>query len=243
MTISVALAAYQGQRFIAEQLDSILPQLGPHDEVIVSDDLPGGPTEEMVRAYAKRDARVKYFAGPGKGVIRNFDAAIRRCSGDVIFLSDQDDVWLPHKVQRVMAALEGGADLVLHDATVTDGALQVTQPSFFAAHGSRPGYFHNVLKNSYMGCCMAFKKELLPYLLPIPQNVPMHDQYIGLQAERYGTVCFLKEPLILYRVHGGNVTGRATALSEKICWRLQILKATGCGFPGKRKNTGSQAKS
>ncbi len=229
MTISVALAAYQGQQFIAEQLDSILPQLGPSDEIIVSDDQPGGATETVVRAYAGRDPRVKYFAGPGDGVIRNFNAAISRCSGDVIFLSDQDDIWLPNKVERVMAAISAGADLVLHDAAVTDKDLHITEPSFFAAHGSKPGYWQNVIRNSYMGCCMAFRASLLPYLIPIPENVPMHDQYIGLQAEKYGKVTFIKEPLILYRVHGGNVTGRATRLSEKIRWRLEILSATRFG--------------
>lgn len=224
MKVSVALAAYHGEQFIEEQLQSILTQLNRGDEVIVSDDAPGGETQAIVERMAKEDDRLHYIAGPGKGVIANFNHAIAKTSGDVIFLADQDDVWLPNKVTTCLAALEG-ADLVLHNATVVDGDLTVKEPSFFASHGSKPGLLTNFIRNSYMGCCMAFKAGLKPYILPIPATVPMHDQYIGLQAEKYGKVAFIEEPLLLYRVHGGNVTGRATSLKEKLTWRMQIAAA------------------
>ncbi len=222
--ISVALAAYKGESFIEEQLNSILIQLEPHDEVIVSDDLPGGKTEEIVKAMARDDARIRYVKGPGKGLIKNFENAIKNCTGDFIFLADQDDVWLPDKVETIKDKLLSGADLVLHNAMVTDGKLKVTDTSFFKSHGTKTGYFNNLLKNSYMGCCMAFKKDLCRTILPFPDNLPMHDQWIGLLAEKTGEVCLVEKPLILYRRHGGNMTGSATTLKQKITWRISIAQ-------------------
>lgn len=231
MKISVALAAYNGEKFIEEQLYSILRQLGDGDEVIVSDDNPCGETQRIVCAIAEKDSRVKYFAGPGKGVIKNFEYAIGLCTGDIIFLSDQDDVWLDGKVKAVTDEIKSGAVLVLHNAKVTDSKLKVTDESFFKSHGSRSGYLTNIIRNSYMGCCMAFDKSLKDVILPFPESLPMHDQYIGLVAEKYAKkngrrVTFLNTPYIYYRQHGSNVTGGRTSLSNKIIWRVNIIPKT-----------------
>ena len=222
--ISVALAAYKGENFIGEQLSSILTQLTDSDEVIVSDDFPQGKTREIVLAMAESDKRIKYIEGPAKGLIMNFENAIKNCTGDYIFLADQDDVWLPDKVERVVEELEKGADLVLHNAMVTDVNLKITDTSFFNSHGTKTGYFNNILKNSYMGCCMAFKAGLKKKILPFPENLPMHDQWIGLLAEKTGKVSLVSKPLILYRRHGENMTGGKTSLKQKIVWRISIAK-------------------
>lgn len=222
--ISVALAAYKGENFIGEQLSSILTQLTDIDEVIVSDDFPQGKTKEIVLEMAEEDARIKYIEGPSKGLIMNFENAIKNCTGDYIFLADQDDAWLPDKVEKVCEEFEKGADLVLHNAMVTDKDLKITDTSFFSSHGTKTGYFNNILKNSYMGCCMAFKKELKEKILPFPENLPMHDQWIGLLAEKTGKVSLVEKPLILYRRHGENMTGGRTSFKQKIMWRLSILQ-------------------
>ncbi len=222
--ISVALAAYKGEDFIGEQLSSILTQLSDTDEVIVSDDFPQGKTKEVVMNIAESDGRIKYIEGPGKGLIMNFENAIKNCTGDYIFLADQDDVWLPDKVEKVTEQFEKGADLVLHNAMVTDGNLKITDTSFFTSHGTKTGYLNNILKNSYMGCCMAFKAELKEKILPFPKNLPMHDQWIGLLAEKTGKVSLVEKPLILYRRHGSNMTGGKTSFKQKIMWRLSIAQ-------------------
>lgn len=109
MRISVAMAVYHGEAYLDAQLSSILSQLEPEDEIIVSDDCPGrGKTEEIVRRFAEQDQRVHYVQGPGRGLIANFGHAISLCGGDAIFLSDQDDVWMPGKANKVKAALEAG---------------------------------------------------------------------------------------------------------------------------------------
>ena len=207
MRISVAMAVYHGEAYLDAQLSSILSQLEPEDEIIVSDDCPGGKTEEIVRRFAEQDQRVHYVQGPGRGLIANFGHAISLCGGDAIFLSDQDDVWMPGKANKVKAALEAGALLVLHDACVTDADMHPLEPSFFAVHGSKPGFGANLIRNSFMGCCMAFRRELCGAILPLPEGIPMHDQWIGLIATRLGRVVFLEEPLLFYRRHGGNVSG------------------------------------
>ncbi len=222
--ISVALAAYQGEEYIEAQLRSILPQLSHDDEIIVSDDKPGGATEQIVRRVMADDPRVFYVEGKGQGVVANFVNAIRHCRGDRIFLCDQDDVWLPDKVRRVTDAFEDGATLVLHNAYVTDRDLNITDYSFFALRGSRPGFLRNVIKNSYMGCCMAFDRSLLKKIMPMPKHLPMHDQWIGLMGEVYGKVAFLDAPLIYYRRTGANVTGGETTTKQKLQWRRYLIR-------------------
>ena len=222
--ISVCLAAYKGENYIEEQIMSILPQLSYDDEIIVSDDKPGGLTEKIVRRLMSEDQRIIYVEGKGRGVVSNFTNAIRHSRGDKIFLCDQDDVWLPEKVKRVLEAFENGASLVLHNAYVTDENLNITSYSFFQDRGSQKGVFRNILKNSYMGCCMAFDRKLLKKIMPIPRYIPMHDQWIGLMGEIYGKVTFLDMPLIYYRVHGGNVTGGETSFKQKMKWRRYLIE-------------------
>ena len=225
MNVSVCLAAYHGADYLDAQVQSVLPQLCVGDELLISDDDPGGETEAIALRYASEDARVRVLHGPGEGVVRNFEHVLSAAKGDVIFLCDQDDVWLPGKREAVLREIERGACLVLHDASVTDAHLRVTAPSFFALHGSRPGFWRNLLRNSYMGCCMAFTRDVLRSALPFPAGIPMHDQWIGLCAERKGGVCFLPQPLILYRRHGGNVTGSTTSFSQKLRWRMRLIRA------------------
>ena len=225
MKVSVCMAAYCGERYIGEQIRSILSELRPGDELLVSDDAPGAETERIVRAIAQEDARVRYLHGEGKGVVRNFERVLTAATGDVLFLSDQDDVWLPGKVEAVLREIENGACAVVHDARVVDETLQTIAPSFFALRGSRPGFLHNFLRNGYMGCCMALTRPVLERALPFPPDLPMHDQWLGLTAERFGRVCFLPQPYLLYRQHGGNVTGGKTTLSQKLRWRWSLLRA------------------
>ncbi len=219
------MAAYHGEKYIGAQIASIMPLLDAGDELIVSDDDPGGETQRVVERLSAVDGRIKYFSGEGRGVVKNFENALSKVSGDYIFLCDQDDVWLPNKVDRVIRELESGATLVLHDARVTDADLNETCGSFFKAHGSKTGFLRNLGYNSYMGCCMAFKRELLLKALPFPDNIPMHDQWLGLLAERRGKTRLIAEPLILYRRHGETVTGKKKGLAQKLSWRVSLLKA------------------
>lgn len=207
MKVSVAMASFQGALYIRQQLDSILPQLSEEDEIVISDDGSTDGTREILAEYMERDSRIRLMEGPHQGIIANFETVIRAAKGDLIFLSDQDDVWDPSKVREVKKTFEEtGAFLVMHDAAVMNEDLsEVIYPSFFTFRGCRSGYFANILKNRYIGCCMAFRRELRQDFLPIPRTIQMHDQWIGLQCDRYrrGTV-LLQKPLLKYRRHEGT---------------------------------------
>ena len=208
MKISVVLAYYRGEKYIEEQLQSILPQLSLTDELVISVDDITERGKALLRRLQEGDDRIRIIRGPGKGVVRNFDKAIRAARGDIIFLSDQDDIWADHKVSAVTEAFEDKqVKAVLHNAKVIDENGRVlNEPSIFEFRGTKTGVMKNLVRNSYVGCCMAFRKELVPLICPIPSEMYMHDFWIGMVAEKMGKVALIKEPLLYYRRHGANVT-------------------------------------
>lgn len=227
MTVSVAMAAYNGSRYIGEQLDSIIPQLSESDEIIVSLDPSTDNTREIILDYSLKDARIKLVDGKGDGLMKNFENAIAHCKNDIIFLCDQDDVWHSDKVSSVLRAFDTpDVMLVLHNAEITDGNLIITEPSFFASHNTKTGFLRNIIRNSYIGCCMAFRKSVVSSIIPFPENLPMHDQWIGLVCEKKGKISLVERPLIMYRRHEDNVSSmQHSAFGQMIKWRLNLIKA------------------
>ncbi|GAB1358719.1 glycosyltransferase family 2 protein [Porphyromonadaceae bacterium] len=222
--ISVCIATYNGAPYIKEQIDSILSQLSGDDEVIVSDD--GSSDNTLSIIAAMNDARIKIVENKKrKGIIGNFENALYNARGEYIFLSDQDDIWLPDKVKVCVQQLQT-ADMIVHDATIVDSKGDILNDSFFAHHHSRNGYWNNLLRNSFLGCCIAFKKEFLTYILPIPP-IAMHDIWIGLIISRKGKVVFVNMPLIAYRRHENNASTTAEksnlSLLYRIKYRLELL--------------------
>lgn len=205
----MAMATYNGEKYIKEQLDSIIANLSGEDEIVISDDGSNDATCEIIHEYQRIYPFIRLLEGPRQGVISNFEHAIAACKGDYIFLSDQDDVWTLDKVSSVMNAFEREpVSLVIHDAKVVSENLEQTiMESFFEYRGSRPGVIWNMLKGRYMGCCIAIKKEVVPCILPIPKDIPMHDQWIGLVSDSiFGNSCFLEKKLLLYRRHENAVS-------------------------------------
>ena len=205
--ISVCMATYNGEKYLRTQLDSIIKQISEKDELIISDDGSTDKTLEIISEYCNNYSNIVFLQGPKNGVIKNFENALKVANGDVIFLTDQDDIWMNNKVDSVMQIFEKEkVTLVLHDATIIDASSKIIENSFFERRNSKKGLINNIVKNSYLGCCMAFKKELLTYALPFPAKIEMHDWWIGLIAEKYGRVNFMKDKLIGYRRHGNNVS-------------------------------------
>lgn len=222
--ISVVLAAYKGEKYITRQVESILSQLGDNDELIITDDFPEGQTRTALQEIIIGDSRVKYIHGKSQGLIKNFENGLNNAKGDYIFLSDQDDEWINGKVEAVMNEFAKGADVVLHDALITDAELNPTGDRAFEINSTATGIVKNIIKNSYQGSCMAFTKEIKDRVLPFPDEIPMHDQWIGLLGEKYGKVHLVKEPYIYYRRHGENVSGGGSSLFKKIVWRFNIIR-------------------
>ncbi len=227
LSLSVAMASYNGERYISQQIDSILSQLRPQDELIISDDGSTDKTVDIIRGYAQTDSRIKLLHGPGQGVMKNFGHALSACRGDILCLCDQDDLWHPDKVDSLLQCFcSTGAVLVMHDARIVDAGGRPLAPSFFATRHTKAGFFKNLWKNSYIGCCMSFRRELLRIILPIPEGIPMHDQFIGLLAEQQGHVELIPRPLIDYRRHGNNVSGdHHGSFSTMVSQRISMFRA------------------
>lgn len=206
MRVSVCMAVYNGELFIKEQCASILKQLSANDELIVSDDHSTDNTIAIVESF--NDSRIKIIQNTlGKGANKNFEHAISHAGGDVIFLSDQDDVWMDNKVKETLPILER-YDIMMSDAIIVDENLSEIAPSLITHINAGRGIIKNLLKGTFYGSCMAFKKSLLPYVLPFPNTVEMgHDLWIGLVAKMVGAKMFYyRQPLILYRRHTAAYT-------------------------------------
>lgn len=160
------------------------------------------------------------------GIVRNFEKALNLAQHEYLFLCDQDDVWLPGKVNHMLVALND-AVMVVSDCRVVDSDLQALYPSFFKLRGSRPGIPQNLWRNSYIGCCIAFHRSVLRRALPFPDNVPMHDMWLGLVAQTLGHVTFLSEVLSLYRRHDAAASESAGVSSasrlQQLTWRWKLL--------------------
>lgn len=213
MKVSVCLATYNGEKFILEQIDSILKQIGTNDEVIVSDDGSTDKTLEIIRSIS--DERIKILINKGnKGYTPNFQNALKASVGDVIFISDQDDVWLPGKYDAVIENLKTN-DLVVTNSMVTDEKLNVTNNSFFSIYNSGTGIIKNIICSTYYGCCMAFNRRVLNHSMPFPKNDEVAiDLWIGLAAEVVGKVKFVETPYLLYRRSDNTVTQLGSLLSR-----------------------------
>ena len=207
-SISVCMATCNGAKYIEEQLNSILAQLNPRDEIILVDDNSSDNT--IIKIKEIKDRRIKIFRNQKRlGILKNFEKAILLASYDFIFLSDQDDIWIEGKVKYIMSIFqERNVDLINHDAIIIDNDKNVIHESMYEYRNSGPGVIKNFLKDTYMGSCMAFKREVAFNTFPMPYNIgPIHDAWIGICAEMmHYRVLFVKRKLIKYRRHDKNTT-------------------------------------
>ena len=226
--ISVCIATYNGEKYIKEQLDSILPQLPNDAEVIISDDSSTDNTLQIIDSF--RDNRIHVLPNQKfRSPIFNFENALNHSNGDYIFLSDQDDIWMPERIKRMLPLLTE-FDLVVSDCKVVNDKQEVLMESFFERVKARKGFLRNLIGgSSYIGCCMAFKRKVLEKALPFPKNIPMHDFWIAMVAEIFFKIKFIDEPLVLYRRHASNSSFTATEslnpLYKKIMFRLNTLQS------------------
>jgi len=229
--ISVCMTTFNGELYIKDQIDSILSQLSKTDELIISDD---GSTDNTISIIKNiDDDRIRLLFHEKKNekywfnyTTRNVEYALQHAKGEFIFLADQDDVWLPNKVSLMKSGLYS-CDLIVSNCNVTDNKLNITNYSYFDLIHSKRGIIHNILKNSYLGCCMAFKKELLSLFLPFPNGPIAHDIWIGLIADKKSCVKFIETPTLLYRRHETCVSTSCkrsnSSLIFKIYYRVCIV--------------------
>jgi len=227
--VSVCIATYNGEKYIKQQIESILTQIDIDDEIVISDDLSTDLTTEIVNSID--DLRIKLYINnnPSGRPTENFQNALNKSKGEFIFLADQDDIWLENKYNDSKHLLLK-YDLVLSDSILVDENLNVLKKSFFNFHKSKKGVLINSIKNSYFGSCMAFRRKILDFALPFPKSREIgHDVWLGLVAEMTGSVYFYNKPLILYRRHASAVTSHGIgkskrSLAKKFLGRLIMLQ-------------------
>lgn len=202
--ISLAMPTYNGGKFLREQLDSIYAQTLLPDEVIVVDDCSTDDTIEILEEYRVKYG-LKYFKNKKNlGYNKNFEKAITLCSGDYIALADQDDIWLPSKIEKCYN--------VIKDADVNIPSLvscfnstnkDILVNSKTKDCGIIGTWKHNLSRYTSQGCTLMFNRKLLEYIIPFQPNV-MYDAYIGFVASLLGNRFYIGEQLMYYRIHGGN---------------------------------------
>ncbi len=221
------MATRNGEKYIHEQLTSILKQLERDDEVIISDDSSTDSTVAIIKGF--RDQRVRiYENNTFFNPIFNFENALKKVTGDIIILSDQDDIWLDNKVPLIRSRLENKLGLIY--TVVLDGFYinengDTIRESIFERYNSGKGLLKNIYDNTYMGCCLAFTMDLLKVALPFPKSIAMHDMWLGLLSELFGEVEFIKEETIKYRRHSSNITvfKRKFDIFTQIKWRYFLV--------------------
>lgn len=216
--VDILLATYNGEKYVAEQIDSILNQTYKNINLIISDDCSKDKTPEILKEYSKKDTRIKlHLQQKNLGVVKNIEFLLKQVEAPLYMLADQDDYWLSEKVEKSVEKLKKeNADLVFGDLEVVDQNLKTIYPSFgdFMLLNRKinkyiDSYKVNYLYNCVTGCTLISKKEFIKYILPLPTNSKfvIHDHWIGLMVSLNGKLAYMPEKYIKYRQHGNNQVG------------------------------------
>jgi len=227
--ISVVIAVYNGEKYIKDQLNSILGQIDDSTEVIISDNGSIDNTCQIIKEF--KDSRIKLYENlENKGSTFNFEYGLKKASGNIIFLSDQDDVWLENKFAICIKWLEE-FDVVVTDCKIVNADLDVLHESYFSYSRSGKGIIKNLIKSSYLGCCMAFKRKVLQIATPFPSDIAksyIHDIWIGFVSECFFSSYFINTPLLLFRRHRETLSSAGDkspfSFRQKFVFRWKIVK-------------------
>jgi len=208
--ISVCMATYNGERYIEDQLRSILAQLTDTDEVVIVDDASTDKTRELVAATC--DSRIRLLANDNNsGVLASFEKALLNSSGDILFLSDQDDVWEPQKVATILEAFADNPEIMViqSDSSLIDEDGQRLADSYYATRSRfTTSLFGNLVHFRYQGCGMTILREIFLNIFPFPHGFDvLHDEWIGVRTTISGRkTLYLNFPLFQYRRHSANAS-------------------------------------
>ncbi len=234
--VSVCIATHNGDKYLKEQLDSILIQLGSNDEIIISDDGSTDKTKEIIFSYNDSRIRLVDFKQPVnkapeplKGIqyaTRNFENALKFAEGDYIFLCDQDDIWYPNKISVMLNALKDH-DIVKHNFSIIDENGNVKEFTHYNTKMQTNRNWIHLIKNlPFRGCCMAFRRWILEKAQPFPSNCLQHDSWIGMVAKlKKANYLYIEQSLIYHRFHSQNASElvEQNSLYFKLSYRIKLL--------------------
>lgn len=228
MNISVAMAVYNGEKYIEEQLDSIIKQLISGDEIVISYDSSNDKTLSIIEKYENKYDFISVYKNDEfkKGYVNNFINAFKNVKNEIIFYADQDDLWLEDKREKVTNIFieNPNVEFVAHDCINTDMFLNHNNLSYFQSRGYPSSFFKNIYRLRYIGCCTAFKSSFLKYALPLPLNNRSIDWSLGTLALARDSFYFINDILLLHRIHSSNTTPKKKlTLTEHLYIRFKIL--------------------
>ena len=217
-TVSILLPTYNGEKYLKEQIDSILNQTYKDIKLIISDDGSSDNTVNILKQYEHQDSRIELYIQPkNMGVVKEIEFLLQKVETPFYMLADQDDYWLPEKVEKSLETLiKNNADLVFGDLEVVDENLNTIYPSFGdfmllnrKIHKYLDSYKVNYLYNCVTGCTVLAKRETIQYIIPIPTKSKylIHDHWISIMVSLNGKLAYMDEKYIKYRQHGNNQVG------------------------------------
>lgn len=229
--ISVCLATYNGQQYISKQMDSILKQLSSDDEVIVVDDSSIDNTVQILKSY--NDPRIKiYINEQNKGHVLSFGKAISLSINEIIIMSDQDDIWVEDRVSRMAEMLIISDKLVLSSNSyfMNECGEIIDYPAHPLKKVDSERHFKNILSiflgdKSYFGCAMAFRREIISVIMPIPEYIESHDLWIVFAGNILRSNIHLEDKTLFRRVHGNNASILKRPFLLKIRSRIIFLRS------------------
>jgi glycosyltransferase involved in cell wall biosynthesis len=231
MRVSVCLAAYNGSRFIEMQISSILRQLDLGDELIIVDDCSLDETCRIVEQID--DCRISLLKNEKNlGVNGTFARAIASASGDVVFLSDQDDIWIDGRRQYMLAPFEtADVNVVATNYSLIDSdgrSLPEALAASLVAEGG-PRRIRNIIgiflgRMNYYGCAMAFRTSLRDKILPFPERLECHDIWIALIGNLQHSIVHLPESTLMHRIHGGNASVIKRSCTTRLTTRIKLVR-------------------
>jgi glycosyltransferase involved in cell wall biosynthesis len=219
--VSVVLNSFNAEKVIGEQIESILRQTYTNLELIVCDDHSTDGTLEIVKEYARKDPRIRWIQNETnlgandrhRGICLTFHRGFEASKGEFIAISDADDVWVPDKIEKLLACISSNpaVDLVFSNSMITSGDLSVKLGSLQEKQGNRrPSGLISIEtlleRNFVAGHVTFFKRKLVPQILPFPEGWTF-DSWVGLVCALNSPVAYIDECLVLYRQHGGSLIG------------------------------------
>lgn len=250
--IDIIMGTYNGEKYIREQIDSILENTWKNWRLWICDDGSKDETEKIAKEYEEA-YKGKIFWKPNeknKGAAINFLDAAAKMTGDYVMFCDQDDYWLPEKIESTLQCMKEKEEMygaqtpitVFTDAKVVNDKLEVIADSFHKSGKLDTGKLdlpHMLMENKMMGCTMMLNRALLSKIEKFPKKVRMHDWWAGIVAAAYGKIVYLDKPTMLYRQHVNNVIGSTAFTADTVIEKVSAWKKQKQALLDTQKQAGS----
>ncbi|NVJ98486.1 MAG: glycosyltransferase family 2 protein [Alphaproteobacteria bacterium] len=232
--VAIVLATYNGDQYLECQIESIRAQTYADWKLFVRDDNSTDATPDIIEKFERKDDRIVNIDGGGirLGYCQNFSVLLQHAldaGADIVFLCDQDDFWVPTKLEKQLLLHDGKNPTLCHtDLELVDQQLRPVKPSYIQHLGLKPHIAKTakslLLENNITGCATSVDRLILSLALPIPESMDNHDMWLGIVASMAGEIRYLDEAMVKYRQHSQNVIGGNNLAQAR--WRLDVLRET-----------------